>query len=379
MKDDVLKIFSNGDVLMRKEKALVIRLAGQRSVLSSGPNHGGLRRDLKAVFNYDGGNTEELLAETYEKHMMVVAERLGLDPALSTGMQTAASMDNACVKTLDFYDFSVTAAVTAGIEVNGGRVGETAHWHARDGKYIPVPDEQEAGGAEPRDGKGTINILLHIDARLQPGTLVRSLVTATEAKTAAIQELLLPSRYSSGLATGSGTDSVILVSDETSGVLLTNAGKHCKLGEMIGRTVKDAVKEAMYLQTRAGYGRQHDLFRRMDRFGIRQAGAQGLTASDPGIFRDPELVTLTSLYAHLLDQLVWGMLTPGEAEAAAAPLREMMRKRREELEALVQKDQDKAVLPGRELPQYSRCLAGDPAALQAAERLTASYRAALKV
>lgn len=71
-------------------------------------------------------------------------------------------------------------------------------WHERAGTYFEVMS-------------GTINILLHIDADLAPGALVNALVTCTEAKTAAIQELLAPSRYSHGLATGSGTDGTIVV------------------------------------------------------------------------------------------------------------------------------------------------------------------------
>lgn len=57
------------------------------------------------------------------------------------------------------------------------------------------------------------NIMLFIDADLAEGTLARALVTCTEAKTAAIQELLVPSRYSNGIATGSDTDGTIVVSD----------------------------------------------------------------------------------------------------------------------------------------------------------------------
>lgn len=48
---------------------------------------------------------------------------------------------------------------------------------------------------------GTINILLYIDADLSKEALASALVSCTEAKVAAMQELLIASRYSCGIAT----------------------------------------------------------------------------------------------------------------------------------------------------------------------------------
>lgn len=149
------------------------------------------------------------------------------------------------------------------------------------------------------------------------------MVTCTEAKTAALQELLAPSRYSRGIATGSGTDGMIVICNAESDVYLTNAGKHCKLGEYIGKTVKKAVKEALYLQSGLSPEYQYDIFQRMDRFGVTEdalweryeqktsgfARAHFSDALDR-IRREDELVVQTSLYAHLLDQTEWGMLKP---------------------------------------------------------------------
>lgn len=94
------------------------------------------------------------------------------------------------------------------------------------------------------------------------------LVTCTEAKSAAIQELCIASCYSRGLATGSGTDGTIVVSNRESLVRITEAGKHCKMGELIGKTVKQAVKEALYRQTGVNAAMQHNALRRLGRFGI---------------------------------------------------------------------------------------------------------------
>ncbi len=70
---------------------------------------------------------------------------------------------------MKYEDFTVTAIVTAGINVNAVRVGDPTTWHERSGTYFEVMS-------------GTINILLHIDADLAPGALVNALVTCTESK-----------------------------------------------------------------------------------------------------------------------------------------------------------------------------------------------------
>ena len=63
---------------------------------------------------------------------------------------------------------------------------------------------------------GTINIILYIDGDLAEPLLARALVTCTEAKTAALQELQAGSHYSMGIATGSGTDQTIVVANSES-------------------------------------------------------------------------------------------------------------------------------------------------------------------
>lgn len=324
-----------GDKLHQYKKSLVLCFAGPRNVLSTGPNNGGYRTDLQAVFNNDcnpgAGMSCSLRADTYEKHMeLLAAEDLGLEPEHCTGLSTAANMDNVAIESMSYEDFTVTAIVTGGIRVNAGRVGDPASWHEREGVSSPVKP-------------GTINILLHIDASLSPGALARALVTCTEAKTAALQELLAPSRYSHGLATGSGTDGTILICNPQSPVYFTNAGKHCKLGEYIGCTVKKAVKEALRKQSGLSPTYQHNILNRMDRFGVtadrlwetylKMCDAEVLSFHARADFmealdqkkNEPILVTYTSLYAHLMDQLDWGLLSIEEVIPASRELLHLAR------------------------------------------------------
>ena len=204
----------SGDPVHRYEKCIVVLFGGKRRVLSTCPLNGGYRENLTAVFNNDGnpgaGMACKLRAPTYEEHMALVAAEIGLEPETAAGMSTAASMENVSIQSECYRDVTVTAIVTGGIEVNGGRVGDPASWHEENGKSVPVT-------------LGTINVILDISTDLTPGALTRAAVTCTEAKTAALQELLAPSRYSMGIATGSGTDDTIIVCNAESDVRLSRA------------------------------------------------------------------------------------------------------------------------------------------------------------
>jgi adenosylcobinamide amidohydrolase len=312
----LLSTLPGGDTLHRRDQALIVSFAGRRDVLSTSAFNGGFHNSLKYVFNHDckieGSKDTPLKAPTYAGHMRAVAAELGLDPDAACGLSTAADMENVSIQSETYDDLTVTAVVTGGIDCNGGRVGDPADWHEKDGESVPA---YTIGG--------TINIMLFIGAQLPPGTLARALVTCTEAKTAALQELLAPSLYSAGIATGSGTDGTILVSNPESPLVLTYAGKHSKLGELIGHVVMRAVKEALEKQTGLNARQQFDVFSRTGRYGITRSS---LLTSAPDIdakrlellSKKNELVVLTSLYIHLLDQHQWGLIPGTDAVKGAA-------------------------------------------------------------
>ena len=317
----------SGDEVHRFDYNIVIPFQGKRRVLSTSPYNGGYRTDLTTVFNHDGnpgvGCPSTMKAKTFREHMMKTIQEIGLDLDTTTGMETAAHMENVAIHTETYEELAVTAIVTGGIEVNGGRVGDPAAWIEKG----DVPQEYRLG---------TINIFLCINADLAEGAMARALVTCTEAKTTAVQELLAESHYSRGLATGSGTDSTIVVANMESPLYLTNGGKHSKLGELIGRAVKPAVKQALFLQTGLGPRQQHNAVRRLSRFGVSEAGIffryQNLekegeknTIRRPvfsdfleRIERRSDIVTNASFLAHAMDQMDWGMLEVKETVEAAS-------------------------------------------------------------
>jgi predicted amidohydrolase/adenosylcobinamide amidohydrolase len=171
--------------------------------------------------------------QAYIEHVRAqTAERLGLDKSGVAQMATAADMDNLAVATRTHGPLTVTVLATAGARANALRAGVDMGAHIEE-------DENR------RDTHGTINIMLLTNARLSDGAMARAIVTVTEAKTAALQDLRVPSSSTPAVqATGTGTDSVIVVSG-TTGPRATYTGGHSRLGGLIGAAAHEAVVAAL--------------------------------------------------------------------------------------------------------------------------------------
>ena len=107
-------------------------------------------------------------------------------------MGTAANMNNAALIAEEFRNLMVVAVVTGGVETNAGRAGDPASVFETADGFETLPPS-----ASP-PGPGTINTMVLINKPLIPGAMVRTIMTATEAKSAALQELAVNSRYSDG-------------------------------------------------------------------------------------------------------------------------------------------------------------------------------------
>lgn len=181
--------------------------------------------------------THRLGLETSRAH---VYKAIGTSKKNSCFLFTGADMGNLSVQKAQFKDMTVYALVTAGVETNAVRMS------VDQGLFY-----------EP----GTINVILMTNMKLSSRAMARGIISATEAKTAAMQDLDV--RSSAGpqvsQATGTGTDEVLMV--EGRGIGIDNAGGHSKLGELIARAVYDGVKEAVYRQN--GITARRNIFRRL--------------------------------------------------------------------------------------------------------------------
>ncbi|MEG2149388.1 MAG: adenosylcobinamide amidohydrolase [Clostridiales bacterium] len=256
-------VLKTNDQLNKTQKALIVHFGGERKVFSTSIANGGIKNNLKSIFNYDLRDEKgicELHQATYKDELIAIAAELALDPNTTTGMSTAVGMGDAAIKAGSVKGLTVYAIVTAGIENNGGAAGDPCSY-----------TEGETGFEKLN---GTINIMVLINADLDDGILCRAAVTATEAKTAAIGELRLPSLYSAEIATGSGTDGLIIAVDPHSEIKLTDAGQHSLLGELIGKTVKLGVRDALLKHMSETDTDMRKMGNRLKRLGITSAGFQ---------------------------------------------------------------------------------------------------------
>ena len=175
--------------------------------------------------------------ETSRNQLM---QSIGRDPGDTSLLFTGADMDNLSVQRQQYKEMSVYALVTAGVRSNAVRMAEDI------GAYY-----------EP----GTINMIIMANMQLTPRAMNRAILSATEAKTAALQDLDIRSSYTpmTNPATGTGTDNIIVV--QGVGPRIDNAGGHSKMGELIAKAVYAGVREAVFRQNGIVGGR--NIFQRL--------------------------------------------------------------------------------------------------------------------
>lgn len=142
----------------------------------------------------------------------------GLAPTETAGMLTAARVADAGRCEAEDSGIRVSTIVTAGLS-NPARAGS----------------RRERQSLFP----GTINTIVIVEAAMTDSAMVNAVITATEAKTAALQDLRVQAGDGEGTATGTTTDAIIIAATQT-GRACQYAGTATLLGHMIGRTVYEA-------------------------------------------------------------------------------------------------------------------------------------------
>ncbi|MDQ8203136.1 adenosylcobinamide amidohydrolase [Pelagicoccus sp. SDUM812003] len=305
----------------RKEKIAYAQFLVPHRVLSTCRLNGGLREDLEYLYNHQScepaNHTGTDLCHVAVKHPARYQERItskaGIPYEKSASLGTAANMHNAAIAREQFLDLEVVAVTTAGVGGNGGRAGDPASYYQSEDGAKPI-------SALPPQA-GTINSLLFVSEELSPGALVVASTVMAEAKASVLQELSTPSRYSEGIATGTGTDQIGIASRIGTRIRHTDANKHSKLGELIGTVLRRSLFEALNLQAGMTPDSRRSSIVALQRLGETQerfiAGVKsGLSESDAGLFErnflaanhDPVTVSCIQALVHLRDQFVWGVL-----------------------------------------------------------------------
>ncbi|MBC8231622.1 adenosylcobinamide amidohydrolase [bacterium] len=336
----VLEKYYDGIEIHREEKIIYAKFLSPHRVISTDRITGGLSDELEYIYNHQSCEPtghyhgHKLAVENPAEYKRLICEQHGLSAEKCASLGTAANMNNVAISHDKFHELEVVAVCTGGVETNAGRVGDTASYYEKDGNFVHVDAMTEtlqstllgggvgvSRGERATENHGTINTMVFISQELIPGAMVRAVMTATEAKTAVLQELAVNSRYSDGLATGTGTDQIGIASKLGSAAPLTSAGKHTKLGELIGKTVHDAIKQTLALQNRMTPQGRCSALIHIERFGadkdffcasvgkyLQEAEAELFNKNFLCINNDPPTVAAVAALVHLRDKFVWGTL-----------------------------------------------------------------------
>ena len=289
---------STGDRAYIYENSIVVEFGVCRNGISTSELNGGYKKNFKIAFNHylSQENIDFLENHSIKDYLIRQSGILGIDSKFTTGLLTSAQMENACVVTKQHRNLEVSAITTAGVRVNASRAGDSASYYEENGDF--------------QFDVGTINVIILTNVCLGPGTLANGLVTATEAKTVALSNLRIPSQFSNGFATGTGTDGIAIFSNSESDNMLSNAGKHSKLGELIAKCVIESISEAIKRQVWITKESQCSVLARLRRYDLdinefyddidnKEEFVKSLQVAA----RKQENVALTTSVLHLIDEV----------------------------------------------------------------------------
>jgi adenosylcobinamide amidohydrolase len=301
----------------RAGKYLVVELRGPHRVLSTSAGASGQTESVRYLVNHqsmeaagDMDRHDKLTSMSEEQYHNEVARELGVPPQAMAMMGTAANINYAAHKRLEFRDLRVDVFVTAGVEGNATRAGDPANFFEGD------------KGWEAVSKSGTINTIVIVNKPLTIAAQTRSIISMVEGKSAALAELAVPSRVTPNLATGTGTDQFIFAAPIDPKVqALRGAGSHTKLGELVGNAVREATKEALRWQNGLEPSSTRIITRALGRFGLTETELLSrlkenlpaksydlLVNNQLAVTYEPRVSAAAYAYAAVLDRIQYGTL-----------------------------------------------------------------------
>ncbi len=308
--------------VFRQGRTLILRPGRDLRVLPSGFfNRDFVDSPTEITNNSSIGTRPEMALmgkslDTNDQKTAGMLRKVGLDPGTCVAFGTAAQMENAVVRSvISEAGVRVSVATTGGVRGNGGRAGDPASY-----------DEATRVLERP----GTIVIMVLVEAGMTDGALFDAMLTATQAKSCVLQELMARSLYSHGVATGSGTDQVSIGCLRDAELPLTSTTVTTDVGDAIAKCVKEALYEALDLQSGMTHDAQRDVYVMLSRFGLResdirselhyQSTMDAVIRTDDALRRDPEVCTAVSAALHLQDEVDTGSIPPAIGLSVAKSL-----------------------------------------------------------
>jgi len=218
---------------------LVITSEFPLKVLSSAVLNGGLTT-ARSIVNYHVPKSfKNLIPAAYLER---ISSRLAL-PGPTVGLMTAVKMNSLSIQREE--DGKVVSMITAGTE-----------------PAAAAGDKTRPKGAR----RGTINTILIIEGSLNDGAMVEVVKTVTEAKSLALRDLDLRSKFSGEVASGTITDAVCVACTQR-GKSWSYAGTGTEIGQAIGRAVRKGVEDSILKES--GLEKNRSVIARLTERGIR--------------------------------------------------------------------------------------------------------------
>ncbi len=225
-----LDLVGHGIKLILKENVLAVLSDAPLSTVSSAFHDGGGLKKTNAILNVEVPKSygDRNLHDDPDAFIVNSARAFGVSGSF-IGVVTAAAVENYALVSKREAEFAVSVVATA-----ADNEGNTCNFAESAGEKIEVQEEHA----------GTINIIIVVDGNPTESCLVGLIITATEAKMAALKELDIRSRFSGDEATGTVTDAIV-VAETNRGAPIVYGGPASPLGQLVGYCTRKAVKEAV--------------------------------------------------------------------------------------------------------------------------------------
>jgi adenosylcobinamide hydrolase len=213
-------------------QTIAVRFESPKMVLSDAVWNGGWHSECLGVANHQIIDTEFDSSEQLDEYCRSVLLFSDLPAETSLQLTSAPILAGGLVT-----DFAAGAMVTvfasAGVHHNAVCAGDPASYdECEEGQFVPL-------------SPGTINVIVLVDAQLAPAALPRVFTIVAEAKTDLLRERRVMSCYSSRIATGTGTDSTIVVADPNAPRRFSTTSTHSSLGTAIASATRIAIAMAL--------------------------------------------------------------------------------------------------------------------------------------
>ncbi len=209
------RVFIDGKVLVVRSQVPFRAISS--AVLNGGLAHASSIINLQVASSYICKEPEALLRRLIESK--------NLKPPV-IGLMTAANIRNFALTIKNVRTLTVAAITTAGLS-----------YPATAGDDIGYGDFKA----------GTINVIIIIDGNPTDACLVNAVITATEAKAAALHRLDIRSKFSGEISTGTTSDAIVIAATGR-GRPIEYAGTATTLGYLIACSTREGLEKAVAKQ-----------------------------------------------------------------------------------------------------------------------------------